>query len=53
MLYRDTLPLQLRASPMWCYELEDEATVRHFFHTNLEGMWMALFKLFKNDLPQE
>ena len=51
MLQRRNLPLQLRATPMWLYRPEDAAPVRHFFRTDLDGMWTTLFKPSKNTFP--
>lgn len=52
MLHRGALPLQLRIKPMWSYEPEHEVIVRHFFRTNLAGMWTSLFKRGQNPPPQ-
>ena len=51
MFHRRSLPLQLRATPMWLYKPEDAASVRHFFHTDLDGMWTTLFKPSTNTFP--
>lgn len=53
MLQRRYLPIQLRTTPMWLYKSEDVATVRNLFRTNLDGMWMTLFKLSKNKFPKK
>ena len=34
---------------MWLYRPEDEVTMRNFFRSDLNGMWMTLFKPSKNN----
>ena len=51
MLHRRSLPLQLRATPMWLYKPEDAAPIRHIFRTDLDGIWMTLFKPSMNTFP--
>ena len=47
MLFRRTLPCQLRASHMWEFSPEEARTLKHFFGTTHEDIWKFLFKAQK------
>ena len=36
---------------MWLYKPKDVVTMWNFFSTNLDGMWMMVFKPSKNEFP--
>ena len=43
MLFRRTLPCQLRGSPMWEFNPEEPRTLKRFFGTTHEDIWKQLF----------
>ena len=48
MLFRRTLPCQLRASPMWEFNPEGPRTLIRFFGTTHEEIWKLLFMAQKS-----
>ena len=48
MFFRCSLPCQLKASPMWGFNLEEPWTLQDFLGMTHEGMWKLLFKAQKS-----